>query len=178
MDRLGNPIHGDAAAQSAVDSVNAAIEAVDTEAKAIEVESKALVEDALSADPSTAERLARAVAKLRVRRLANIMTELGIPQLKEAAEKAVRAAAVTAAAAAAAELADREKELNAAADQLGLAKDAMQRTQLIRSDKARNLAVGREKDCRSLASAYRGVTEADAAAVDALRAAVTQALTV
>ncbi len=83
----------DDAAKEAVNAVNAAIGAVQTEAAAIDSEAAAIVADAEGADPTAAEKLAKRVEALRVRRVANILRELKILPLKETASTAVRIAA-------------------------------------------------------------------------------------
>ena len=180
MDRIQIPgsVADDQAAQAACSAVNQAIEAVTSEAAQIEREAAALIAEALATDPTDAGRLAKRVEALRVRKLANIMRELQIPALKEAAQTAVRAAAARVAEVQASELASREGELNAAADKLGLAKDALQRTSLIRSDKARNVASGKASDARSLSINFKSLTDGDRAAVESLRLAIQTALTV
>lgn len=180
MERLQLPgaVANDPAALAAVQTVNAAIDAVQMEALQIEADGAALVNEALADDPADASKLAKRVEALRVRRLSNIMRELHIPALKESAQVAVREAAGREATVQQDALAVREGELSDAADALGLGPNDVQRTQLTRSDKVRHLAIGRLTDARHLANNFKAVTDADRSAVESLRLAITEALTV
>lgn len=129
------------------DKINTEIAVIRGELTGIDQEAKAITNEAInSATSENSKALIKRIEAVRARRLAVTIRELRLIGFEGDYNRAVKDAAYLEVNRLQKELAGREAELNKCADSLGYAKDAVQRTTLIRTDIKRGQLMGQITD--------------------------------
>jgi hypothetical protein len=160
-------------AETAVSIVNELIDSIAAESKAIDADGAALLNEAATCEPGDAAKLFKSVDALRVRRMKNLLQELRIPALKEAAfpllVDALDAEIVRA------ETAFNEQEaiLNRHAAELGYEPNGREYMSFIRTNPERRDLMLKAQDTRRLKSTGTyALTDADTAATEGIKRAI------
>lgn len=145
----------DKKAIAACDKLAAEIDAINSELAAINVEAAAVANEALNGSEVDASALIKRIAMVKVRKLAVAIREKRLTALETAFKDAVMTAAKAEVQRLQQALDRREGELNKVADGLGYGPTAIQRTQLVRTDRDRNYLIGLKNTAGLESSSYK-----------------------
>lgn len=160
-------------AASAVAAVNDLIESIAAESRAITEDAAALLNEAATSDPENAAKLFKSVEALRVRRMKNLLHELRVPALKEAAFPLLTEALDAEIIRAEEALTKQEATLNKHAEELGYAPTSQAYLSFFRSNpERRDLAVRAQETRRLKSTGTYQLTPEDGAITEGIKKAI------
>ncbi|MEI7880805.1 MAG: hypothetical protein WCI95_08010 [bacterium] len=160
-------------AEAAVSIVNELIDTIAAESKAIEADGAALLNEAATCEPGDAAKLFKSVDALRVRRLKNLLQELRVPALKEAAFPLLIAALDAEIVRAEAAFNEQEAVLNKHAAELGYDPAGREYLSFVRTNPLRRDLMLKAQDTRRLKSTGTyALTVEDTAATEGIKKAI------